>query len=145
MAIKDALLEFSNGQALTTASETKATNEIKLPGGLDAFGNSISGLASEDGGLILNIRCSAAFSMSTSTGTIIPKLYGSNVSGATGNLIITGPAKAQPAAGDLLWAAPLPAGINYGYLNLTYTLSTGATAGAVDAWLGLDHESEPAT
>jgi hypothetical protein len=145
MAIKDALLEFSDGQALTAAAETKASNQIKLPDGYDAWGNAKNGMASESGDVWLNIRCSTAFTMTSSTGTITPKLYGSNTTGGTDNLLLTGPAKAQPSQGDLLWAVPLPANVNYDYLNLTFTLSTAASAGALDAWIGLDHESDPAT
>jgi hypothetical protein len=141
MAIKDYFLTFSDGQTLTTASAIDSENVIKLGHGTDAFGNAKDFDLGSMGEIFITVRCVTAFTMTTSTGTITCKLYkGSTESPAT--LVATGPAVTKPSAGTAIWRIAIPAGDLDDYLKLTYTLSTAASAGAVDAWIGLDSETK---
>lgn len=135
MAIKDYHLDLSDGQALTAAGATASTNVIDLGVVKDAFDSSIYG--EQGGALWINVVCTTAFTMTTSTGTITVKAYCGTANPPT-DLILTGEIVTQPTAGQSLLKVKLPESVKSRYFYLTYTLSTGASAGAVDAWLGMD-------
>ncbi len=135
MAIQDYHLMLSEDQALTAATATASTNVLDLGAAKDAFGN--TAYNSQGGSLWLNIVCTTSFTMTTSTGTITPKVY-CGASNPPTDLILTGPAVTQPSAGDSLLKVKLPDDVDARYLYVTYTLSTAASAGKVSAWLGMD-------
>jgi hypothetical protein len=137
MAIKDYKVMLSDGQALTAVGNTITEDVLDLGAVKDAFGATDYGNL---GGLLwLNVICTTAFTMTTSTGTVTAKIYCGAADPPT-DLILTGPIVTKPTAGQTLLKVPLPTDVDARYLALNYTLSTAATLGKVDAWLGLDAE-----
>jgi hypothetical protein len=135
--IKDAILEFSDGQALTSQGAVDSTNVIDLNAGVDGLGSAKQSNPGESGKIWLFVRVTTLFT-SAGAATLATKLQDSadNVTFADTELETGAIALATLVAGYSIFRVAIPAELRR-YLKLVYTVA-GAdfTAGAVDAWLG---------
>lgn len=136
--IKDAILEFSDGQALTSQGAANSTNIIDLNIGVDGLGSAKNSNPGESGKLWLFVVVSTLFE-SGGAGTLAVELQDcATVGGSYTNAgISTGTiALGTLVAGYKIIRMPLPTGL-LEFLKLVYTVATADfTAGAVDAWIG---------
>lgn len=134
--IKDAILEFSEGQAITTGA-ANSTNVIDLNAGTDGLGSAKQSNPGESGKIWLFVRVTTLFT-SGGAGTLAVKLQDSadNVTFADTEIETGAIALATLVAGYSIIRVAIPAELRR-YLKLVYTVATAdMTAGAVDAWLG---------
>jgi len=145
MAIMDSKLIFSEDQALTTTGSANSTNIVDLGAGYDAFGSAASanpGQAAKP--LWLNVRVGTAFASAGSATLTVALQHCATVGGTYTQANIATPAigKASLVAGYNILSVPLPVNLNR-YLKLVYTVGTAdMTAGTVNAWIGMDSESD---
>jgi len=140
MSIKDALLTFSDAQALTATADSE--NTIDLGAGEDAWGAAVTAPEFAQGKpMWLNVVVQTVLASAGKTATLTTTLYTGATTGAitTAALATAAIAEASLAAGYCILSVPLPMGLSR-YLKLTYTVGTeDFTSGAIDAWIG----SEP--
>lgn len=140
MAIQDAKLRFSDGQAETTVAAHDSTNIINLGAGYDEWKAALIadyGEAAKE--LYLHVIVSTTFT-SGGSATLQVALQDSAdgaAFAATSPPVATAAiAKASLVAGYELLRVKLPSDLRQ-YVKLVYTIGTAAmTAGAVDAWIG---------
>ena len=147
MAIQDAKMMFSIGQALTSSGTTDSTNTISIGTGLDAFGDSIELDPGAQGDIWLNVLVTTDFATTGSTTTLSVALHDAGGAILTSSTITCGDSCENLTAGTRIWRTTIPAGTDVNTpLKLVYTITnTDFSAGKVDAWLGLDSESEVQT
>lgn len=134
--IKDAILEFSDGQAITTGA-ANSTDVIDLNVGVDGLGSAKQSNPGESGKIWLFVRVTTLFT-SGGAGTLSVKLQDSPDNSVWSDTEIETPALALATlvAGYSIIRVAIPADLQR-YLKLVYTVATADfTAGAVDAWLG---------
>ena len=152
MAIIDAKLELSDGQALVSSSaETEvSTNVIRLDALAatmkDAWGTEISpDIGEGNNGLVVNVQIASGFSDSNSFKAKIYHHTTSTFSAGTlmGTLSFGSSGATNPANVTTTQANfRLPAGSMDNYIGIQYSHVTGANGtGKVDAWLGLDTQT----
>lgn len=160
MAILDKKLEFCDAMSIAGAvGATKAsTNTINLGSGYNCWGDAIGNNIGEGGDLWLNVRLPTAVAP-VSVGMLISLITGDTAAEtvtfwnaatvAFWSFMVADP---KSKTGKTLIRYKIPPGYDNGlgvytplgaFLNLNFTnLGTVCTAGNVDAWIGLDSESE---
>ncbi|MHC4751933.1 MAG: hypothetical protein ACYTFW_18925 [Planctomycetota bacterium] len=143
MAIMDAKLEFSDAQVISCASgsEMISENVIQMNSVKNAWGTAITGDYGEgNNGLVVNVQVATVFEASA---RMIAKLYTHTASAVQSGTAIgdTGYFAAAAAVGTKKQIR-VPAGTMQKYIGLGYSVSgSSMDTGAVDAWLGLDHQT----
>lgn len=148
MAIIDKKLELCDAQTLVGAiSSDVLSTELDLGIGYDGWGQSRTPDIGEGGDLYLNVRMAGTTALAPATHTGTLYLYTHTATTVkSGTLLATKAVAASSAGGTSLWRLKIPAGTVQRYLGLVYTANaTTCTAGALDAWIGLDSESEVPT
>jgi len=139
MSIKDALLTFSDAQALTATADSE--NTIDLGAGEDAWGSTVTAPEFAQGKpMWLNVVVQTVLASAGKAETLTTTLYTGAKTGTitTAALATAAIAEVSLAAGYCILSVPLPMGLSR-YLKLTYTVGTGNfTSGAIDAWIGFE-------
>jgi hypothetical protein len=159
MAILDKKLEIADNLTFTTsASVSLATfNVINLGTGYNCWTDTIYNNIGEGGDLWLNVRVggtsilpvASVFTLYLVTASAAATcLLGTVLGGVAGTILaqktITGQAH---TTGKTLWRVKIPASTEMSQYLALYMVNsaTAITAGTVDAWIGLDSESEVPT
>lgn len=159
MAILDAKLVLSDAQSLAGLANHSvgSTNAINLGTGYNCWGDTEYNNIGEGGDLWLNVKVATTFTAGTGTtvtlrtastaanaasdaGTIVATYGGDVGSGGTwraGDTIVRAKVPAGYKAATGVWT-PLSQYIGLHYCNVNSALA----AGAVDAWISMDSESE---
>lgn len=143
MAIMDAKLEFSDAQVIscTSGSEAISENTIYMNAVKNAWGTAVTGDYGEGNNkLVVNVQIATVLNDSC---RLNAKLYTHTTSAVQSGTCIgsTGLFAAASVAGTKKMIR-VPAGTMQRYIGLGYSVSGSAmTTGAVDAWLGLDHQT----
>lgn len=143
MAIMDGKLELYDATDITMAGGTSLLSTVLDLGiGYDTWGNSKTPDIGEGGDLWLNVK--VATTITPTAAYPLLYLYTHTTAVVTsGTELAHKTLEATPTAGNSVWRLKLPAGTISRYLGLNFLASaTAVTAGALDAWIGLDSESE---
>lgn len=139
MSIKDALLIFSDAQALTATADSE--NIIDLGAGEDAWGTAVTAPEFAQGKpMWLNVVVQTALDSAGEAATLTTTLRTGAKTEAITTSALTGRtiAEASLVAGYCILSVPLPMGLSR-YLKLIYTVGTeNFTSGAIDAWIGFE-------
>ena len=143
MAIIDSKLEFSDAQVISCASGSEAISEhvFQMNAVKNAWGTAITGNYGEgNNGLMVNVRIATVLNASA---RLLAKLYThTTASVLSGTCIADSGWFAGSAAAGTKKAFRLPTGTMQKYVGLGYSVSgSSMTTGAVDAWLGLGHQT----
>lgn len=145
MAIQDANLLLSNGQALTTVASSSSTNLIDLGAGKDFWGTTNYSHPGQTASMWLNVVVSTTFTGSATTATLQCRLLG-GLATTPATVLLSNAAKRVSTAnktlnaGKSVWQIALPRfESNVRYIAVRYIVGTTTfSAGAVDAWISLD-------
>lgn len=134
MTIMDALLELSDAQAITTQQANTSENIIDLQAANLAIGAGTP--------LFLNVRVNTAFDSPADALTLAVAFCTDSVAAfSSPTTIITTPALAQgsiDADGDWILRCGIPYEALEQYIGCLYTIASAtASAGAIDAWIGI--------
>ncbi len=143
MAIMDAKLEFSDAQVISasSASAVLSSNVFSLNSVKDAWGSAkTNDIGEGNNGLVVNLQIATDLNASC---RLICKLLTSTASALISSGTELGQVTfAATAAAGTQKQIRVPAGTIYKWLGMHYSVSgSNMTTGAIDAWLGLDHET----
>jgi hypothetical protein len=151
MAVIDSKLEIWDAETITGAAENSASkliasnNAIDLGLGTDGFGNSITPDIGRNGRLWLNVHSATSFAAASYRSPLcMIQVWTHTTSDCrAGNLIAEYPMLSLATAGTTVVNAPIPGSKIKRFIGLAVRLSsTTITAGALDAWISLDAESQ---
>jgi hypothetical protein len=140
MAIMDALLVFSDEQALTATASSEGT--VDLGAGEDGFGTTLAKPELAEGKPCwINVQVGAiALDSSGESATLTVSLYTStdDSSFSAHSVLANAVAEASLVAGYRIASVPIPAGLSR-YNKLYYTVGVESfTSGTITAWIGLE-------
>ena len=140
MAIQDALLIFSDEQALTATADSEST--ISFGAGEDAFETALTDPEFAEGRpLWINVQVGdTALDSAGEAATLTVTLYTStdDSSFSAAAVLANAVAEASLVAGYRIASVPIPAGLSC-YNKLTYTVGTeDFTSGNINAWIGFE-------
>lgn len=143
MAAIDKKYEFMDATSIIQNAAASVTSDISdLGTGYTAFDVAETPDIGEGGDLWLNVRVATAMTPAT-TGLVLTLYTHTSPSIALGTALAAKTISSAQAAGVSLWRQKIPAGTISRYLGMTALCNaTTCTAGAIDAWIGLDSESE---
>ncbi len=151
MAILDGKLELMDATSITgAAAATVGSDYIDLGTGYDTWDQTQTPNIGEGGELYLNVRVATALSQ-TGGANVTPLLkltlftysVAGDMEGLGSTLIYREMTLAQTVVGSAIIRAKIPAGECKRYLQLMSQVGkTTVSAGALDAWVSLDSESD---